>query len=224
MRRLLLREHLLADPRPEDVTQLVETREDDAVGRALLGPHGHLDADDRSVARHTRDLAHDACDVVRVLERVRRVDDVERVVGEGHLVHVHDEDVLPLREHVDADDVLEPVRAEPVELERVATADAQNGAAGRLRLGDRVDQRHGAGTGSVSLFDSVRRSCVDEVVRGTPADCSLPSRRRLSQCGASRQPPRAGSQARPDTRAMEAHGADRTRRGPDRCPHLASRR
>src|SRR6266511_4520711 len=74
-RRLLLCQQLFRDLRLERLTQLSEPREDDPVGRARLGAHRDLDAHDRSVTGDSPDLAHDTVDVVRVLERVRGVDD-----------------------------------------------------------------------------------------------------------------------------------------------------
>ena len=62
-------------------------------------------------------------------------------------MHVHDLDVLPLREEVDADDGIEATPAEPVELERVPAADAQDDAAARPCVGNPVDQRDGADAG-----------------------------------------------------------------------------
>src|SRR5439155_12296982 len=77
VRRLLFSQELFPDLPLEDGTQLVEAREDDPVGGTRLSAHGNLDTDHGSVARDSPDLAGDTVDVVRVLEGVRGVNNVE---------------------------------------------------------------------------------------------------------------------------------------------------
>ena len=76
-------------------------------------------------------------------------------------MHVHHLDVVTLREEIDADDIVEAAGAEAIELERVTAADAQHAATVTPLVRDAVDQRHGADTGSVSCFESVRRSWIE---------------------------------------------------------------
>jgi len=206
VRQLLLREQFLSDLEPKDATELVEAREDDPVGVAGLSPNRDFDADHGPVAGHTSDLSGDTVDVVGVLERVRGIDDVERIVCKGHLVHVHREDVGPLREDVDADHLVESTRAKAIELQSVATTDAQDRSAGGLLLGDSVDQRLRAATGvGLSLRQrsaQLGRKVVAVLRRPALAKAAEnePVRRFL-------QPARRDSQAGADTWAMEAHFA-----------------
>ncbi len=205
--RLLLCQQLFRDPGPKDLTELVKPGEDDAVRGARLNANRNLESDDRAVTRDTRDLARHAVDVVRMLEHVRRVDDVERVVGKAELVHVHHEDVVALRKDVDAHHVVESSRAEAIELEAVATAHAQNPSAHRLPAGDLVDKRHCTETWIGFSFRQgpvqLRRQIVAVLRR-------LPFREPSSQDEPMRNLAQAAScrsQARADTGAPNAHPA-----------------
>ena len=206
MRRLFLSQQLFRDLRSKDTAKLVETREHDPVGRACLAAHGNLDADHSSIPCYSSDFTGNAVDVVRVLERVRRVDDVERVIREGHLVHIHDEDVVSLREDVDADDVVESARAEAIELETVATADAEHSAARRLVLGNAVDQSHrpDAGVGLALRECSPQLCCEVVAIRGRPV------LREPAQAKPMRhlpQPARRCSEPGSDAKPLDAHAA-----------------
>ena len=196
----------------ECAAQLLEAREHDPVGGARLRAHRNLDADNRSIASDARDLAYDTVDVVRVLERVGRVHDVERVVGERHVVHVHDEDVVALREDVDSDHVAEPTLAEPVELERVAAADAEDAAAVRPLLCDAVDQGHRADT-RIRLPLRQRPPQLHGEVTAVLGRLALAQVAQAEPVRNFREPSETGAQACPDCGAAHAHGAATLARG-----------
>jgi hypothetical protein len=115
---------------------------------------------------------------------------------------------------------LNPRGPELVELDAVPAADAEHGPARRTCLGDAVDERDRPDPGiGLSLRESapeLGRQIVAVVGRVPPAE--PPQRQPVRRF---QQAPRAAAQPRPDSRAMEAHDADRTLR---RQAHLASLR
>jgi lipopolysaccharide transport system permease protein len=121
-------------------------------------------------------------------------------------VHVHDENVPPLRKDVDADDLAKPASPKQVQLDCVATAHAENRSTGGLLVRDIVDQLHRAdarivltlGQGSPQL----RREVVTVLRRPTPAEPAQKEPVRRFP-----EPVRTGSEASTDTEVREAHAA-----------------
>src|SRR4051812_24734812 len=102
--------------------------------------------------------------------------------------------------------MLEPTRVKAVELEGVAAADAEHRTAAPSRLDDLVDQPDGPcariGLALRERALELRGEVVAVFERATP-----PEPAELEPVRCLPQPPCAGPQARPHTRAMEAHGA-----------------
>lgn len=121
-------------------------------------------------------------------------------------MHVHHEDVLALRKDVDTDDLVEPARPKAVELERVATADAQDRPPGRLLLRDAVDQRHCTDPGIRLTLGQRSPELGREIIAvlGSPALREFAQNQPVPRL---RQPAHSGSKPRTETQARETHAA-----------------
>src|SRR5207247_7496520 len=104
---------------------------------------------------------------------------------------------------VDPRHVVEPARVKAIELERVATADAQDASPVPALVGDAVDQRDGADAGIRLALRQRAPQLHGEVVavlRRPP----FPEPAQPEPVRYLRQPPRAGSNPCPDAGAAEA--------------------